>query len=97
MNVQKLFFTTAAVMLVTGLSASANEVVGKVCSPFVPSNWRAITPVPQGWSATECERLSRDLGATQFQLACFTNGGFVLGAVTNVGSAPIPPTVNCGW
>jgi hypothetical protein len=75
----------------------AGSVTGKVCSPFTANDWRAITPVPEGWTANNCQSLGKDLGAQQLQLGCFSANGYSLGAVSGINDAPVTPAQNCGW
>ena len=63
----------------------------KVCSVF-GNGWRDTIPVPGGWPASACESLKTSLGATVYQLACFTDFGYAFGGAN--GGIPTP---NCGW
>lgn len=64
----------------------------KVCSVFVPSNWRDSVNVGAGFTRQACIDYMRVVGANNFQLGClYTNGiGFGL---PNGGL----PAQNCGW
>jgi hypothetical protein len=99
----KLFVISTSIVIATLAPAAAQQpslagtVTGKACSPFVPNAWRAITSVPEQWTAATCQSLGKSLGATALQLGCFSTGGFSLGAVTGIDAAPVAPTQNCGW
>lgn len=71
-----------------GLIHTASQ---KVCSVF-GAGWRDTVPVPGGWPASACESFKTSVGATTYQLACFTDFGYVFGGAN--GGIPNP---NCGW
>jgi hypothetical protein len=70
----------------------------KVCSVFVPNNWRDSLSVPATFTRAACMEFGRNEGATHYQLACTFNNGVGFNRPAGLGdtSTPAPPQ-NCGW
>jgi hypothetical protein len=67
----------------------------KLCSIYVPGNWRDTVVVPNGWSRTRCATDWRaHNGATTAVLGCLTNGTFSFAALSGTAA---PPDNSCGW
>jgi hypothetical protein len=73
----------------------------KLCSVFVPGNWRDTITVDQpGWFTIQCNTYRVAVGATQLQLGCLTPTGFSFGQPyvgQQAGNANFPPDNSCGW
>ena len=65
----------------------------KVCSVYMPENWRDGTVVPPNWTAVTCKNYGISVGGWYYQLGCIYQDTLLLGA-TNSGQGPKP---NCGW
>lgn len=72
--------------------AIAQLTVTKLCSVFIPSEFRDTFPVPSGWNAGTCQNFQITVRADNYQLACAFNNSFSFG--TPNGGTPSP---NCGW
>jgi hypothetical protein len=75
----------------TGIAIAQNTGT-KICSVFIPGNWRDSINVPQGWTPGMCINFMRSVGATHYHLGCAFYSGFTWGE-PNGGS----PNNNCGW
>ena len=77
-------------------AATVNQLVFpqglKVCSVYIPGNWRDTVHVPPSWTSATCNNYKIAVGAVTYQLGCIFSNSFKLGA--NDGGLPSP---NCGW
>lgn len=64
----------------------------KVCSVWVPGNWRDSIVMNQNSIWTACNNYRALVLATNFSIGCMNDGGIWLGP--SGGAAPVP---NCGW
>jgi hypothetical protein len=64
----------------------------KLCSVFIPYQFRDSLIVPKTWSVETCRQFQSGAGATQLQVGCVFETTVTFG---EFGGAP--PTVNCGW
>ena len=69
----------------------------KVCSVYVPGNWRDTILMNNNTSWTQCEAFGAAVGATTIQLGCLTDSGINLGGPSAWWSPPGAPWPNCGW
>ena len=79
----------------------------KVRAPFVPNDWRTVTPAPETWSLDDCRNMGQMVGASAYQVACSFEtvqpgqiSKFILGGATPIESPPSSanvPSPNCGW
>jgi hypothetical protein len=73
----------------------------KICSVFVPGNWRDTIVVDQpGWFTIQCNTYRVAVGATQLQIGCLTTSGFSFGQPyvgQQAGEDNFPPNNSCGW
>jgi hypothetical protein len=120
MRVQHLALAIAFAFFCTSLQASAGPrprpepdvpratpFINKICSPFVPDNWRTTTSVGPAWTAADCQQFGRSIGATHVQMGCIfdrsrssTEPRFSMGAQVLVRgrlTAAHLPTPNCYW
>ena len=64
----------------------------KICSVYVPSQFRDNLLVPLNWTSTVCKNLATKIGATHYQLGCIEKEDLVFGDPDGQG-----PPQNCGW
>jgi hypothetical protein len=70
----------------------------KICSCFVPGNWRDSMVVPESWTKDLCLKFGLKTGATSIQLGCVFSNDVEFGAETELRTASAaPPARNCGW
>lgn len=72
------------------------EVEGstKLCSIYVPDNWRDTFPVPASWTWRDCRDFATAVGATHVHLVCVHARGNQKFAIGGPGD---PPEPDCGW
>lgn len=78
--------------IVAGSNAKAGENGTKICSVFIPSNWRDSVNVGASFTKASCKEYMITVGANQWQLGCLYSNGIGFGH-PNGGV----PAVNCGW
>lgn len=70
----------------------------KICSYFVPGNWRDSILVSAAWTKEQCQALGAQTGAAYVQLACAFRGNVMFGPESETRLVPAPPSPrNCGW
>jgi hypothetical protein len=69
----------------------------KVCSVYVPNNWRDTILMNNNNNWTQCDAFGASVGATNIQLGCLTDSGINLGGPDSWWSPPGAPWPNCGW
>ena len=81
-----------------GLSCS-DERGCKLCSEFVPGNWRDTVTVAETWSPATCLAYAKAVAGTMWQLGCMNRDSFVFGAAqsTTVSSPNLPAGDICEW
>jgi hypothetical protein len=60
-----------------GEAKQALTGTNKMCSAVVPNQFRDTIIVPQGWTVGTCSQWAGSIGATNFNLGCQTDTGFV--------------------
>jgi hypothetical protein len=94
-------FLIAPKALLAQITVNTGNSSQKICSVFVPNNWRDTVTVPTlGWNTTQCDSFRREVGAELFQLGCFQQFGFSFGIpMTGVRALPqnFPPNNSCNW
>ena len=78
--------------IVVGSNAKAGQTGTKVCSVFIPSNWRDSVNVGASFTKESCRQYMITVGANQWQLGCLYSNGIGFGP-PNGGV----PAQNCGW
>jgi hypothetical protein len=79
----------------------------KICAPFVPNQWRTVTPVPNSWTLDDCRNMGQAVGASTLQVGCFFDTvppgqtqKYVFGGSSGIANPPSnanQPSPNCGW
>jgi hypothetical protein len=79
----------------------------KICAPFVPNQWRTVTPVPDSWTLDDCRNMGQAVGASTLQVGCFFDTvpagqtqKYVFGGSSGIANPPSnanQPSPNCGW
>lgn len=70
------------------------EGTSKLCSVYVPDNWRDTIPVPGTWRWSDCRDYAAAVGATHIHLMCVFAQGQPKVSIGGPGDLPEP---NCGW
>jgi hypothetical protein len=70
------------------------EGTTKLCSVYVPNDWRDTIPVPASWRWSDCRDYAIAIGATHVHLICLFERGSPKMSMGGPGDAPNP---NCGW
>jgi len=78
--------------VVVGSNAKAGATGTKICSVFIPSNWRDSVNVGASFTKASCRAYMVTVGANQWQLGCLYSDGIGFGH-PNGGV----PAQNCGW
>jgi len=66
----------------------------KLCSVYVPNNWRDTIPVPASWKWNDCRDYAASVGASHIHLICIFDRG---SPKISMGGPGGPPERNCGW
>ena len=66
----------------------------KLCSVYVPQNWRDTIPVPASWRWSDCRDYAARVGATHVHLICLFERGNRKISIGGPGDLPEP---DCGW
>ncbi len=66
----------------------------KVCSVYVPNNWRDSFAVPVTWHWSDCRDYAIAMGATHIHFGCLFDDGE---PKFSFGGPGDPPEPNCGW
>jgi hypothetical protein len=66
----------------------------KLCSVYVPGNWRDTIPVPASWRWSDCRDYAVTVGATHLHLICLFERG---NRKISMGGPRDLPEPNCGW
>jgi hypothetical protein len=72
----------------------AVEGTTKLCSVYVPGDWRDTIPVPGTWRWRDCSDYAAAVGATHIHLMCVHTRGNPKISIGGPGDLPEP---NCGW
>jgi len=78
--------------IVIGNNAKAGADATKICSVFVPNNWRDSVNVGTAFTKQSCRQYMITVGAHQWQLACLYSNGIAFGSPNGA-----DPAQNCGW
>jgi hypothetical protein len=70
------------------------EGATKMCSVYVPDNWRDTFPVPRTWRWSDCRDFAQAVGATHIHLVCIFAEGDPKTSIGGPGDLPEP---DCGW
>jgi hypothetical protein len=80
-----------------GTSFAVSFTNQKVCSVFIPDNWRDTVIAGSKWTVETCQAYAAAVLAELHQLGCITKDGFAFGDPGDATTLATAPKPNCGW